>query len=563
MRTRLCVLAPLLLLGGWAASAEEVDLAVVHRIKTEAFEHSRVMDHLFWLTDENGPRLTGSPGLRSAADWAVRSLKEWGAANAGLESWGTFGRGWSVSRFSARMVEPTYAALPGVPKAWTAGTNGPVTGEVVYAPLFTKEEPPSPWDVEKITERIRSYGEAYKGKLHGKVVLFDTARELDLPREAVGRRLEPDKLTAIAEAPEPGPPVAYEWPITALPADPKQRARLMASLPLEVEVELWDREDRLREPLNAFLRDEGVLAVLTTDDRGDGGIAFAENAGSWRPDAPTPPPTIALAPEPYSRLVRLLDHKVPLKVEVDLESRFHDDSLDGFNVVAELPGTTKKDEVVMLGAHLDSWHGGTGATDNAAGSAVVLEAFRILKALKLPLVRTVRLALWSGEEQGLYGSRGYVRTHFGDPLTMALKPEHAKLAGYFNIDNGSGKIRGVYLQGNDMVRPVFESWLAPFHDLGATTLSIRDTGGTDHLSFDAVGLPGFQFIQDPLDYGRRTHHSNLDVSDHVLAGDLMQASAVLASFVYDAATRAQMLPRKPLPSPPPPKRAPAAAVRPR
>jgi Zn-dependent M28 family amino/carboxypeptidase len=249
-----------------------------------------------------------------------------------------------------------------------------------------------------------------------------------------------------------------------------------------------------------------------------------------------------------------VERKVPVKVEVELRARFHDDNPDGVNVIAEIPGGKKKDEVVMLGAHLDSWHGGTGATDNAAGSAVVLEAFRILKTLNVPMERTVRLALWSGEEEGLFGSRGYVREHFGDPVTMALKPEHARLAAYFNIDNGTGKIRGVYLQGNDMVRPIFEQWLSPFSDMGATALSIRNTGGTDHESFDAVGLPGFQFIQDPLDYDTRTHHSTLDVYDHLQAGDLMQASAILASFVYNAATRPEMLPRKPLPKALPPKR---------
>jgi Zn-dependent M28 family amino/carboxypeptidase len=257
-------------------------------------------------------------------------------------------------------------------------------------------------------------------------------------------------------------------------------------------------------------------------------------------------------------MVRLVQKNVKVTVEVELAARYLDDAPDGVNVVAEIPGVKKKDEVVMLGAHLDSWHAGTGATDNAAGCAVVLEAFRILKALNLPMDRTVRLALWSGEEQALYGSRGYVKEHFGDPVTMAVKPEHARLAGYFNVDNGTGKIRGVYLQGNDMVRPIFEAWLAPFRDLGATTISIRNTGGTDHESFDAVGLPGFQFIQDPLDYGSRTHHSSLDVYDHVQSGDLMQASAVLASFVYNAAMRPEKLPRKPLPKPLPAKKSTSA-----
>jgi len=262
---------------------------------------------------------------------------------------------------------------------------------------------------------------------------------------------------------------------------------------------------------------------------------------------------ISMAPESYDRLCRLVEKKIPVKLELEMEAAFDDTTLDGMDVVAEIPGGAKKDEVVMLGAHLDSWHSGTGATDNAAGSAVVLEAMRILKTLALPMDRTVRLALWTGEEQGILGSRGYVRNHFADLVTMKTLPEHAKLSGYFNIDNGTGKIRGVYLQGNDVMRPIFKAWLAPFEDMGATTISIQDTGGTDHLAFDAVGLPGFQFIQDPLDYSSRTHHSTLDVYDHVQEGDLMQAAAILASFVYDAATRPEMLPRKPMPRPLPPK----------
>jgi carboxypeptidase Q len=254
-----------------------------------------------------------------------------------------------------------------------------------------------------------------------------------------------------------------------------------------------------------------------------------------------------MAPEHYNRLVRLVEKKVPTELELDVDARFNDDTPDGYNVVAEIPGHKKRDEVVMLGGHLDSWHAGTGATDNGAGSAVVLEAFRILKTLNLPMDRTVRLALWGGEEQGLFGSRGYVLTHFGDPVTMALKPEHQKLSGYFNLDNGSGKIRGVYLQGNDAVRPMFRRWIAPFADLGASTLTLSNTGGTDHSSFDSVGLPGFQFIQDPIEYWSRTHHSNADVFDRAQAEDLKQASVILAAFAYDAAMADEKLPRKPPP----------------
>jgi len=532
-----------------ARAEEQVDLAVVHKIKQEAFRNGAVMDHLFFLTDVNGPRLTASPGFRKAADWSVRSLKEWGLGNARLEVWGPFGRSWTVTRYSVNLREPGYAPLGGIPKAWSSGTAGPVTAEVVSAPIYSAVELAREVsdDIVQLTARIKSYTEAQKGKLRGKIVLIVPPRELEPPTKAVTERYGDETLTQMAQSPVPFVPPTFEWPITKLPEDLKKREQLWAALPSEVHEDYWERWGKAFVALNAFLKDDGVVAVLTTDTRGDGGIVFAEEAGSWQAGLPTPPPVIALSPEAYDRLSRLVEKKIPVKVEVDVGVDSPDTTLDGVNVIAEIPGGRKKDDIVMLGAHLDSWHAGTGATDNAAGCAVALEAIRILKTLNLGMDRTVRLALWSGEEQGLFGSRRYVKTHFGDPLTMALKPEHARLAGYFNVDNGSGKIRGVYLQGNDMVRPIFEAWLAPFHDLGAGTMTIDVTTGTDHLSFDDVGLPGFQFIQDPLDYETRTHHSNLDVYDHLQAGDLMQASAILASFVYNAATRPEMLPRKPLP----------------
>jgi hypothetical protein len=527
---------------------ENVDLATIHRIKNEAFLGSHVMDQLFFLTDVNGPRLTNSPGFRAAADWSVRRLKEWGVPSARLEKWGTFGRGWSLTRFSAHMQEPVYAPLPGTPMAWSAATPGSVTAEVVSAPVFTAQEDADRYDLAKVTERIRQYSADKKGKLRGRIVLVAPARELAPPTEAASERYDDKKLADLATAPEPFAAPPLERPLTRLPADPKKRSQFFDAYPAEVRREYFEAMKVAHDRLAAFLHDEGVAAVLSTDRRGEGGITFAENAGFWGKDAAAPPTWVVLPPEPYYRIARLVERKIPVKVELDVAATFQDDTTDGVNVVAEIPGA-KKDEIVMVGAHLDSWHAGTGATDNAAGCAVALEAIRILKALNLTMDRTVRLALWSGEEQGLYGSRGYVKEHFGDPVTMAVKPEHAKLAAYFNVDNGTGKIRGVYLQGNDMVRPIFESWLAPFRDLGATALTIRNTGGTDHQSFDDLGLPGFQFIQDPLDYDSRTHHSNLDVYDHLVPADLMQASAILASFVYNAATRPAMLPRKPLPKP--------------
>jgi hypothetical protein len=317
---------------------------------------------------------------------------------------------------------------------------------------------------------------------------------------------------------------------------------------------------KVREFVNKraqFFKDEGALAVITMGSRNDGGTMFATYGGNNDPKRAVPPPMAVIAAEQYNRIVRLTEAQMPVKLELDLAAQFHEGEKYTYNVIGEIPGRAKRDEVVMIGAHLDSWHGATGATDNAAGSGVMLEAMRILKTLDLKMDRTVRIALWSGEEQGLLGSKAYVKEHFGDPATMELRGEHAKLAGYYNIDNGTGKIRGIYLQGNTMLRPVFESLLAPFKDLGAATVSIRTTGGTDHLSFDAVGLPGFQFIQDPIEYQTRTHHSNMDVYDRIVAEDMKQMSAIVASFVYHTATREEKLARKPLPKPRGPGAAPA------
>jgi hypothetical protein len=553
--TRLAVLLIALAPASAISAEEKVDLDTVHRIKEEAFKNSKVMDHLFYLTDVNGPRLTNSPGQRAAADWAVKTLNSWGIENARLETWGKFGRGWSLSRFTMSLREPAYAPLPGVPLAWSSGTKGMVSGDAVLAPLFTAQELERNEDRDpmKLAARVQKYAAENKGKLRGKFVLLTEAREMAPPTEAPARRLDDKELAEVHEAPVPYAAPQIDWPIVSLPDDPKKRRQLLDAAPLEIVSDIRTRTRRTRDRLNAFFKEEGALAVLSGDSRGTGGILFAEAGGSWEIGAPIPPPRISMAPESYDRLCRLVEKKVPVKIELEMEAAFDDTSADGKDVVAEIQGGAKKDEMVMLGAHLDSWHSGTGATDNAAGSAVVLEAMRILKTLGLPMDRTVRLALWTGEEQGILGSRGYVKNHFADPVTMQTLPEHAKLSGYFNVDNGSGKIRGVYLQGNDMMRPVFAAWLAPFEDMGAKTISIQGTGGTDHLPFDAVGLPGFQFIQDPLDYSSRTHHSNIDVYDHVQEGDLMQAAAILASVVYDAATRPELLPRKPLPKPLPPK----------
>jgi hypothetical protein len=498
---------------------ESVDLDVVHRIRTEALQNSQVMEHLFYLTDVSGSRLTNSPGFFTAADWVVKRLGEWGIS-ARQEKWGPFGRGWAYTRFSAQMVEPQMTPLIGAPLAYTPGTNGAVTGDAVIVAIANEG------DFAK-----------YKGTLKGKIVLLGPGRELQMSVQPLAARRTDTDLATLAQAPDAGGGRGQPPPGTAAIGSGRQGGPGGAN-------------QQFQRALNKFLSDEGVaVAVRPAGGRSEGGTVFAQGGGSRDPKDPVPPPTAVLTPEHYNRIARLLDHKIPVTLEFDIQARFVDDRSDSVNVVGEIPGGRKREEVVMIGAHLDSWHSGTGATDNAAGSAVMIEVMRILKTLNLRLDRTVRLALWSGEEQGILGSRAYVAEHFATREDMKLKPEHARLSGYFNVDNGSGKIRGIYLQGNDAMRPIFQAWLKPFEDLGATTISIRNTGGTDHLSFDAVGLPGFQFIQDPLEYDSRTHHSNMDVYDRVQRADMMQMAAIVASFVYNTANRDALLPRKPLPKP--------------
>jgi Zn-dependent M28 family amino/carboxypeptidase len=297
-----------------------------------------------------------------------------------------------------------------------------------------------------------------------------------------------------------------------------------------------------------FFIDEGA-AVLVYAGRGEEGTVWPTGNGSRDPKAPKSLPTITMAIEHYGRIFRTLEKNIPVTLTVDMKNRFYDNDLNSFNILGEIPGSDKKDEVVMLGAHFDSWHSGTGATDNAAGSAVMMEALRILKTLNLPLRRTVRIGLWTGEEQGLIGSREYVKAHFGDRQTMQLTPAHAKFSSYYNVDNGTGQIRGVYLQENAAVAPIFKAWLEPFADWGASTITIRNTGGTDHQAFDAVGLPGFQFIQDPIHYDTRTHHTNMDTYERIQAQDMMRNAVIVAAFVYQAANREELIPRKTPPTP--------------
>jgi carboxypeptidase Q len=517
-----------------ALAEERVDLNAIHKIREEALQNSKVMDHVFQLTDVYGPRLTNSPGFFGAADWIVKQLKEWGIEGH-QEKWGPFGRGWTFTHFSANLIEPQYAPLIGFPLAWSPGTNGAVAGEAMVANIAAETD-----------------FDRYKGKLRGKVVFMGVGRELTMITTSQGQRYTDDELARLSLAADGGGRGGA--PGTAALGDGRGgRGGRGGQAGPAGQPGGQNAQQQLRNRINQFLKDEGVAVVVRLGGaQSSGGTVFGQDAGSRDSKDPLPPPSVVLTPEHYNRVLRLLDNKIPVKLEFEIQAKFLDDRTDSVNVIGEIPGGRKRDEIVMIGAHLDSWHGGTGATDNAAGCAVMIETLRILKTLNLPMDRTVRMALWSGEEQGLLGSRAYVTEHFGDRADMKLKPEHAKLAGYFNVDNGSGKIRGVYLQGNDAMRPVFEAWFKPFQDLGAGTISIRNTGGTDHQSFDAVGLPGFQFIQDGLEYNSRTHHSNMDVYDRVQRADMAQMAAIVASFVYNAANRDEMLPRKPLPKPQPP-----------
>jgi hypothetical protein len=525
-KTRTICLASVLAIPLLLLAEEKVDLGIVNRIRAEEFNNSKVMDTMFYIADVYGPRLTGSPNYKAAGDWAVKRLQEFGLTNVKEEKWGPFGRGWQCKYFEAHMVEPQFSELVGIPLAWTEGTTGSVTAEPVIASIRTEA------DMEK-----------YKGKLKGKIVMTVEPRELPFPTTAEAHRYTDADLAEEAEAPEPGRNGGFGANRPGRPGQPQQQ-------PMSRE-----ERQRLQAKIVQFYKDEGVLLTVSESPNGNGGIIWVQSGGSYDPKQPTAVPGVALMPEQYNRIARLVQHSIPVKLEFNIQNQFFDDDPNSFNITGEIPGTGKhKDEIVMLGGHFDSWHGGTGATDNGAGSAVMIEAARVLKAINQPMDRTVRVALWGGEEEGLLCSLAYVKEHFGDPETMKLTAEHSKISGYFNLDNGTGKIRGVYLQGNDMMRPLFEAWLAPFKDLGVSTITIRNTGGTDHLSFDAVGIPGFQFIQDPLDYETRTHHSNMDVYDRIQQADLMQASAVIASVVYDTANRPEMLPRKPLPPPQPARR---------
>lgn len=526
----------------------------IERIKDEGMNRSQVMQTLSYLSDVIGPRLTASPGMKRSNEWTRDQLIKWGLQNAHLEAWGPFGRGWTLKRFSAQVSEPLNIPLIAYPKAWSPATNGPVTAEVVY--VDAKDEA----DLQR-----------FKGKLKGAIVLTSKMREVKARFEPLGTRRDEKDLLTLADAPVPQPGGGRRF-------NAEQRAAQIFTM----------RKYQ-------FFQSEGAAMLVDASRTGDGGTIFVQSAtvpqpvteASYGPNAPrliqsydkTAPkivPQLVIAVEHYNRIARMIEAGEKVKMTVDLAVEWQDVDPMGYNTIAEIPGTDLKDEVVMLGGHMDSWHAGTGATDNGAGVAVAMEAARILQTLNLKPRRTIRVALWTGEEEGLLGSKAYVAEHFGKietpaaapgatpapsptaspvPGILVTKPEYEKFSSYFNLDNGTGKIRGVYLQGNEAVRPIFRQWLMPFRDRpedktapvwGATTLSISNTSGTDHLSFDAIGLPGFQFIQDEIEYDTRTHHSNQDVFDRIQADDLKQAATIMAAFIYNAATMDEKLPRKPV-----------------
>ena len=521
-------------------AVEKLDLNAYARIREEGIAHSHVMELASALDDDIGGRLTGSPNMQKANDWTRDQLTRMGLVNAHLEDWGEFGMGWQQLNTWVRMTAPDTAPFIAQATPWSPSTSGAVSGEAVNVVI----------DEEKDFDK-------YKGKLSGKIVLLGEMRDVPPVDKPLFERYTDKDLEELA----------------TYPAGDQNRdyAKRVAQ---------YLKRSALKDKIAAFLADEKVAGVILPsrdgkNSGGSGGTFFDDNGAAlgsqpYKAEKAVKVPVVVTAIENYGRVYRLIKANVPVTLEMNVESKVTGDHQHGFDTVAEIPGTDPdlKDQIVMVGGHLDSWASATGATDNGAGSVVAMEAVRILKALDVHPRRTIRIALWSGEEQGLFGSKGYVSQHFGsyplatDADSMKLpefirkaagpvetKPEWKTLDAYFNVDNGTGKIRGVYLQGNAAVEPIYRQWIAPLKDLGVTTITMRNTGGTDHLSFDAVGLPGFQFIQDPADYESRTHHSNMDTFERLQPADLAQISTVEAIFLYNAAMRDEMIPRKPMPHP--------------
>ena len=525
-------------------ATETIDLAMYQRIRDEGLNHSHVMDFGYALMDGIGPRLTGSPNAKKANEWTRDTLTKIGLENAHLEDWGEFGLGWQQLNTWARMVTPDTAILIVQATPWSPSTAGPVTGDVAFVNINDEK------DFDK-----------YKGTLAGKVVLFGAMRPVPPVDKALFDRYTEKELEDMTEFPV------------------NDGAGGMSA---EMQARMKARMERMRliDKIADFFASEKVAAIIepsrdAKNGGGSGGTLFDDNGATlgrtpYLADKRVKVPVVVAAIESYGRLYRLTLAHVPTTVEIDVETKFTGDHEHGYDTVAEIPGTDPrlKEQIVAVGGHLDSWIAGTGATDNGAGVIVAMEAMRILKALNVHPRRTIRIMLWTGEEQGLFGSRGYCRDHYGSaPLStkpdqlqlpefmrraagpLNLKPEQKLVSVYFNVDNGTGKIRGIYTQGNTAIAPIFAQWMAPLKDLGATTITNRNTGGTDHLSFDAVGIPGFQFIQDEMDYETRTHHSNEDVVERLQPADLKQIATIEAIFLYNAAQRDQMMPRKPIPQP--------------
>ena len=498
-----------------ALAQEKVDLDMMKKIREEGLQRSQVMDIAFNLTDKSGNRLTNSAGYERAANYAKEALTSWGVANATLDAWGEFGKGWDLEKAYIAITAPYYKPIHAWPKTWTSGTKGLKKADVML-----------------VSVKDSASIEMYRGQLKNKILIVDQLTDYKQSFRADAVRFTDSQLARMAAAVPP--PVNSGGPATAqqFRGTPNPVVRAMALLKI-------------------MAQKEGAVGMFTTSTRNHDGTIFAQGGGAYKGTDPENFLDMALGIEDYNTILRLVRSGTPVKMDVDVKTKFQTKDLQGYNVIAEIPGTDPllKDEIVMIGAHLDSWQAGTGATDNAAGSSVMLEAMRILKTLGVQPRRTIRIGLWSGEEQGLLGSRGYVKKTFADPANMQPLPAHEKFSAYYNIDNGTGKIRGIYLQGNAACKDIFSAWLEPFKDLGANTVTISNTGGTDHQAFDAVGLPGFQFIQDPIEYDTRTHHSNMDVYDHLIPDDLKQIATIVAAFTYNTAQRDAKLPRKAMPKP--------------
>ena len=490
------------------------------KIKKEGLSNSKVMDIALHLTDLSGPRLTNSPGFFRAANWAKDELTKMGLTNAALEPWGDFGKGWEQNRCYLAVTTPYYFPIVAIPRAWTGGTPGKkaINEEVMLI------------NVKDSAELYQNYA----GKVKGKIIMIYSPDTLKPSFTPDGARFTEEELEKMANA----------------KLDTSRRQGGNFNLPADQLAAMRQRQT-LQRQMGDFYKNEKPALVLSMSRSGNDGTLFVQGGGSYVKDAENDYGYVMLSSDDYLRIQRMIVAGQKVEMEADIKTTFYDKDLKGYDVVAEIPGTDPvlKNEWVIIGGHLDSWQGATGATDNAAGCSVMMEAMRIIKASGLQPRRSIRICLWSGEEQGLLGSRGYVKNHFADPVDMVLKPEHEKVSAYYNLDNGTGKIRGIYLQGNKDAGPIFSKWLEPFSDLGAKTVTINNTGGTDHQSFDAVGIPGFQFIQDAIEYDTRTHHTNMDTYDHLVPADLAQASTIIASFVYNTAQKDEKIPRKTLPKP--------------